>query len=301
LDLEIAGQILKEAVVLEKEPAVTVDKQSIARPIADDGATSRKSSGENSSLPGKIVTDPTQTTIQPAKTNLLPDAGTAPNSAPSLPKDAITASSDLKIAIDPDITNPADPAALKQEQAVKSLPQPADVPATKPLITKHNTEQLPGRQLPLISPEISKPESIMNQARDAAAQPAKPPTQFEPPDSQTLPVIRQQLEMLNSRQFVWQGEAWQGQQMKWTIRGDEHQRKAPSARSWDTELRLELPGLGTIAAAITVTGKQVRLSVSAVEADSAEMMEKHRQRLIDGMESGGLSLVGMEVKHEPAP
>jgi hypothetical protein len=286
-------------VIPTKEPKTgptTVEEPGIARPTADDKASKVTSSVENSRLPGKTVADSPQTAVQAARPNLPDDTETATHVTTSLPKDV---PSDLIKTTEPGDTKKTELSTIQPDQTSKSLPQPADALDTRPRIPLRNGEHPTGRQLPLISPEIPKLESIANYPKDMAAQPAKLPTTFEPPDSQTLPVIRQQLEMLHSGQFIWQGEAWQGQQMKWAIRRDEHQRKPTSSRSWDTELHLELPGLGAVAASITIMGEQVRLSVSAADASSAKLMESHRQRLVDGMESGGLTVVSVEVKHEP--
>ena len=172
----------------------------------------------------------------------------------------------------------------------------------QPRTIRQRLDQPQGRQLPLVAPEIKKPESVLNQSREMAAQTSKlASAQFEPPDSHTLPVVRQQLELLNTGQFVWQGEAWQGQQLEWTIRRDGKRKQPADSRSWDTSLRLELPNLGAIAASVSISGNQVRLSITAEDMDAAAMMQTNRNRLIEGMDSGGLLLAGMEVKHEPTP
>jgi hypothetical protein len=159
-----------------------------------------------------------------------------------------------------------------------------------------------GKKLPIISPEPPKPDSLLKQQGDIPVQPSKlTPARFEPPDIQTLPVVRQQLEILNTCQFVWQGEAWKGQQMEWSIRRDEGQRHTPNPRKCETDLWLDLPMLGSIAAAISITGNQVRLSITASDIDSAELMKTRQNRLIEGMESCGLVLSGLEVSHDPSP
>lgn len=154
---------------------------------------------------------------------------------------------------------------------------------------------------PAVSDENALQRSTLTQSRDLSVPASKVPTPgFEPPDVQTLPVVRQQLEVLNSGQFVWQGEPWQGQQMEWTIRKDAERRNSSNARSWNTSLRLELPNLGTVSASVSISGNQVSLSISATEADSVKLMDSHRTRLVEGMESCGLIIGGMEVRHDPS-
>lgn len=170
----------------------------------------------------------------------------------------------------------------------------------RPRVILQPPDQSASRGMPPGQPDINRPETMGSPARDTQAQWSKATSLPSEPDSQTLPVIKQQLEFLNTGQFVWQGEAWQGQPLEWAIRRDGRNRQASAARSWQSDLRLELPNLGTIAAAITVAGTEVRLSLSASDPKSKDLMETHRERLIEGMESGGLTLAGMEVRHDPS-
>ena len=188
-----------------------------------------------------------------------------------------------------------------QAQGDKAPLLQTDSVPSKTHVVSQNDNQTASRPLQPVSPENLKADTLINLPREVQAQiPRQGPLQFEPPDSQILPVIRQQLEILNTGQFIWQGEAWQGQRMEWAIRRDEKQKRPDAERSWQTDLRIELPKLGAIAASISVSGTRVRLSFSASDSNCTEMMDKHRHRLIEAMESGGLTLTGMEVKHEPS-
>jgi flagellar hook-length control protein FliK len=181
------------------------------------------------------------------------------------------------------------------------LQQPQTAELQEQTVRQH-TEIPNGKKLPLISPEPPKTESLFKQPPEVALQTSKlTPARFEPPDIQTIPVVRQQLEILNTSQFAWQGEAWNGQRMEWTIRREEGRKHSPTPRKWETDLRLELPRLGAISASISITGNQVRLSISASDTDTAEMMKTRKNRLIEGMESCDLVLSGLEVSHDPSP
>src|SRR6202000_2386975 len=77
----------------------------------------------------------------------------------------------------------------------------------------------------------------------------------------TIPLVRQQLDMLATGQFRWTGEAWPGAKLDWTIEqdGDEWDRSGGGAASeddqpWRTRVTLSLPTLGTVDAALTLTG-----------------------------------------------
>ena len=101
-------------------------------------------------------------------------------------------------------------------------------------------------------------------------------------------------------QFVWQGEAWKGQQFQWEIGREERNKGETHGNSWETSLNLELPNLGRISARLHLSGGDVRISVVATGETAAGLMEKEKGKLIEGMEAAGLRLTGMEVRREPS-
>lgn len=128
----------------------------------------------------------------------------------------------------------------------------------------------------------------------------EPVPSFEPPHPQTLPIIRQQLEFLQNGEFVWHGEAWNGQQIEWKIGKEERRKEKSGDTGWNTSLNLELPNLGRISARLQLKGNEIRISVVAEEESAAELMEKEKERLAEGMEAGGIRLSAMEIRRAPA-
>ena len=117
----------------------------------------------------------------------------------------------------------------------------------------------------------------------------------------TVPLVRQQLDMLATGQFRWTGEAWPGAKLDWTIQqdGDEWQRSGGGAGAeedypWRTRLTLSLPLLGTVDAELTLTGTRLSARVLAsphVAARLTEQSDGFRQRLAAaGIQLGGLSI-----------
>ena len=89
----------------------------------------------------------------------------------------------------------------------------------------------------------------------------------------TVPLVRQQLDLLATGQFRWTGEAWPGAKLDWTIEqdGDEWDRSGGGAASeddqpWRTRLTLSLPTLGTVDAELTLTGNRLVARVQASPA-----------------------------------
>jgi hypothetical protein len=117
----------------------------------------------------------------------------------------------------------------------------------------------------------------------------------------TVPLVRQQLDLLATGQFRWSGEAWPGARFDWTIEqeGDEWDRSGGGAASqddqpWRTRVTLSLPTLGTVDADLTLTGSQLVARVQASPAGAARLAmqgESFRQRLAAaGIELNGLTI-----------
>ncbi|ANB74300.1 flagellar hook-length control protein FliK [Paraburkholderia phytofirmans OLGA172] len=117
----------------------------------------------------------------------------------------------------------------------------------------------------------------------------------------TVPLVRQQLDLLATGQFRWTGEAWPGARLDWTIEqeGDEWDRSGGGMASeddqpWHTRLTLSLPTLGTVDADLTLTGSRLVARVQASPSGAARLAaqgESFRQRLAAaGIELGGLTI-----------
>lgn len=117
----------------------------------------------------------------------------------------------------------------------------------------------------------------------------------------TVPLVRQQLDLLATGQFRWTGEAWPGAKLDWTIEqdGDEWDRSGGGAASeddqpWRTRLTLSLPTLGTVDAELTLTGNRLLARVQASPGGAARLAmqgESFRQRLAAaGIELNGLTI-----------
>lgn len=117
----------------------------------------------------------------------------------------------------------------------------------------------------------------------------------------TIPLVRQQLDMLATGQFRWTGEAWPGAKLDWTIQqdGDEWQRGGGGTDTeedypWRTRLTLSLPSLGTVDAELTLTGTRLMARVLASPLGAARLVQQSegfKQRLAAaGIELNGLSI-----------
>lgn len=129
---------------------------------------------------------------------------------------------------------------------------------------------------------------------------AKP---LQPAHPDTLPIVRQQIEALDSRQILWQGQVWPGQSMDWTIeeRAAREQEGAEAQASWQTQLHLVMPQLGEIGAKLALHPSGIRLQLDAGDETTARLLEREGKSLQQGMESAGLKLVEMTIRRTDEP
>ncbi|MDA0562392.1 flagellar hook-length control protein FliK, partial [Burkholderia pseudomallei] len=147
-------------------------------------------------------------------------------------------------------------------------------------------------------------------AQTALARAGMPPTGADTPASiaaslhaATLPIVRQQLDLLATDQFRWIGEAWPGARLDWTIEPDEqHGRERPApdadfpdARGWRTRLTLALPSLGTIDAELVLNGEQLAARLRASEAGAARLAPRG-EALRARLQALGLQVSGLSIR-----
>lgn len=195
--------------------------------------------------------------------------------------------------LDPDLLKrdaqgtPAEmPRAEAERNAGVSRPGPAGVRAEA-------TREAP-QTSPVATPVLSPVEE--RGGKEAAS--VTPSLQGEIADARTLHLVRQQLNLLTSGMFLWQGEAWQGQPMEWEVREREAQPEQGEEHGWQTTLRLELPNLGRVSGMINLAGKELRLTLEAGSADSASLLGRRTADLKDRLEAAGIEVKGVVVRHE---
>lgn len=122
---------------------------------------------------------------------------------------------------------------------------------------------------------------------------------------QLQPVVQHQLDALATQHFVWQGQAWPGQTMRWEIEEDgrgHDQSDDETASSWRTGLKLALPSLGAIDARIVLNGTQITLDISVEEERTSTRMQTESAALYRQLDDAGLVLNAIRINRiPPAP
>ena len=112
-----------------------------------------------------------------------------------------------------------------------------------------------------------------------------------------VPLVQQQLSALDSARVVLQLEIWPRQWMQWEIedRQPEAGREPGVPQSWNTRLRLELPQLGELKAALTLGGDGVRIRLEAASAASAVLLQDQRSSLHAALAAAGVPPAGIAI------
>jgi hypothetical protein len=117
---------------------------------------------------------------------------------------------------------------------------------------------------------------------------------------QATHLVQQQLHTLDSRQLVWQGQVWPGQDMYWEIE-EEGSRSSGEVdielAGWQTRLSLDLPAMGGVSAKIVFSQGLVRLDIAAELDASAELMRSRQALLAESFRQAGLPLAGVSIRH----
>jgi hypothetical protein len=131
---------------------------------------------------------------------------------------------------------------------------------------------------------------------EAAAKAASSPVH---PDA--LPLVRQQLEVLEQPVLAWRGDFWPGQPGEIELREDREAADEPGApRSFATRLTLELPRLGPVEAVLQIAGKKLQVRVRGEDRAAAQEMGATLDQLGDALRALGLDLEELRVAHGPA-
>jgi len=118
----------------------------------------------------------------------------------------------------------------------------------------------------------------------------------------TIPLVRQQLDLLATHQFRWSGEAWPGAKFDWEIEPRERRAHDGAAnptfgdeRAWHTRVTLALPTLGNVDANLVLTGQQLLVKLNA-SADGAILLARDGEHFQQQLEAAGLRLAGITIR-----
>ena len=132
-----------------------------------------------------------------------------------------------------------------------------------------------------------------SKASEATPRPSGPNVHPE-----ALPLVRQQLDVLEQPVLAWRGEFWPGQPGEIELREDREASAEPGAeRVFATRLTLDLPRLGSVEAMLQITGKHLQVRLRGESGGSETEMGARLAELGAALSALGLDLDELRVLH----
>lgn len=129
-----------------------------------------------------------------------------------------------------------------------------------------------------------------------------------PPANPLLTLLSQQLQVLETPQFVWKGELWPGQSLEWRLRQETDGERpgdppAPAddagAAGWESHLRLTLPRLGGVDVRIRLDARQAfSIEIAPDAANTGALLHHQQARLSERLAAAGCVLDSLRVQHD---
>ena len=112
--------------------------------------------------------------------------------------------------------------------------------------------------------------------------------------AQLQPLVQQQLNALETRQVLWQGQVWPNQKMDWEIHEETPRRSAAEYDSagaqWATQIRLDLPNLGEVAALLRFNQHGLSITLDAADADTRALFGSASSQLSATLAERGINV-----------
>ncbi|MEW6563046.1 MAG: flagellar hook-length control protein FliK [Pseudomonadota bacterium] len=184
---------------------------------------------------------------------------------------------------------------LTADTTAHATAQPAAQPALTPLTSDSPSIQ----DKPLATANLS----LTSGTDSATTQPGslKETVSAQIPEH-LRPIVQQQLNALETRHLMWQGQVWPDQNMDWEIR-EEHSGSGGSNlaenRQWATEIRLDLPKLGEVTALLRYNSAGLSLVLDAHNTETRTRMGNASSSLVAMLKERGITVTSSLVsKHE---
>jgi len=122
--------------------------------------------------------------------------------------------------------------------------------------------------------------------------------------TQIAALTSQQLAVLEQNRINWHGEVWPGQMMDWDVytepRGEEGDEQADTQQEGDarpvvSELKLDFPNLGVVAAKLTIINGYVSINLRAEQDSTMDELRSKSRALTQAINNTGLKLDGLII------
>ena len=116
-----------------------------------------------------------------------------------------------------------------------------------------------------------------------------------PEHLQTL--VQQQMSTLENHQVLWQGQVWQGQEMRWEVSEESphHNTQGVEEGQWITQIHLDLPNLGGVSARLSFNGNALNLSLDVSDPRAREKLGNASSQLMAALSERGIPVVHTQI------
>lgn len=121
----------------------------------------------------------------------------------------------------------------------------------------------------------------------------------ELPGNEAIKLINLQLDTLEQKRIMWQGELFPGQPLEWEISDDTPEQRnelSEPETSWNSTVRFTLPTLGSVSATIRLSGEHVQVQVNTANEETAATLRNHGPLLADALGAAGSKLDSLLVR-----
>lgn len=126
-----------------------------------------------------------------------------------------------------------------------------------------------------------------------------PKQQALPLGAESSRLVSMQLDVLEQRRVLWQGELWKGQALEWEVSEEAPRHdQEEDERAWHSTVRFTLPTLGAVTATIRLADGRVQVHARATSEEAAASLRMHGDMLAGALEAAGSSLELLTVKHD---
>ena len=164
---------------------------------------------------------------------------------------------------------------------------------TRPLAA---LQQEPQAQFTANNPNsIGTPPTTLNDANQVNNQPNSQITHLVPPAG-LLALVREQLQVLDTRSVLTQFQAWPGQDTELGIQeAPEYEQPQQPPRAWQARLKLQLPNLGEIDAQLTLHGQGVQFRLNTPNESTLSLLDTGKPGLANALEAAGLHMTQWQL------
>ena len=114
------------------------------------------------------------------------------------------------------------------------------------------------------------------------------------------PLVQQQLNALETSQMIWQGNVWTGQDMQWEVHEQASQTPATEGqKQWVTQIQLDLPNLGAVAATLKFNSAGLSLTLNAGTSQTRAVLGSASTQLVSALSDAGIPVLSTQVTNEP--